>query len=149
MKCDRAKLWSYFFVCLCLWSKQLNKKRTFVYSFILIDSLTFAVWFMLFTKQKINKIVFFKLNWGRLRSAAAIMSTSPGKHKSSHHHHHHHHREHHHSSSSGGTSGYSSTSIQKSTPNLASLIKIQDNSKLLPHYSVGKFLVRTPDWSFN
>lgn len=67
------------------------------------------------------------------------MSHSPGKHSkssssSSHHHHHHHHREHHHSSSSHG----SSSTFAKPLPNLSTHIKIQDNSKLLPRYSVGK-----------
>lgn len=100
----------------------------------------------MFFFRNLGNLIRVKLGSSALAAAAAaaeIMSTSPAKHKSSHHHHHHHHREHHHSTSSGGTSGYTSNPIQKSTPNLASLIKIQDNSKLLPHYSVGRFSIRT------
>lgn len=61
------------------------------------------------------------------------MSTSPSKHKSSHHHHHH-HRDHHHATSATNIP----SAVAKPPLNLSTFIKIQDNSKLLPRYSVGK-----------
>lgn len=65
-----------------------------------------------------------------------MMSTSPAKHKSSHHHHHH-HRDHHHTSGASAVLG----AATKPPVNLSSYIKIQDNSKLLPRYSVGEYII--------